>query len=60
MKDGFDDDEPRISIREMFYSKHQAGGGESVQVSNWKATVALNITGWCWESYHKLNFCSPL
>ena len=31
-----------------------------VQASNWKATVAFNIIGWCWESHHKLNFCSPL
>ena len=34
--------------------------GVHVQASNWKATVAFNIIGWCWESYHKLNFCSPL
>ena len=26
--------------------------------SNWEAVVAFNIIGWCWESYHKLNFCS--
>ena len=31
-----------------------------MQASNWKAPVAFNIIGWCWESYHKLNFCSPL
>jgi hypothetical protein len=31
-----------------------------VQVSSWKAAVAFNIIGWCWESYHKLNFCPPL
>jgi hypothetical protein len=31
-----------------------------VQASNWKATVPFNIIGWCWESYHKINFCSPL
>ena len=34
--------------------------GICVQASNWKAPVAFNIIGWCWESYHKLNFCSPL
>jgi hypothetical protein len=33
--------------------------GIHVQTSNWKAPVAFNIIGWCWESYHKLNFCSP-
>jgi hypothetical protein len=31
-----------------------------VQASNWKATVAFNTIDWCWESYHKLNFCSLL
>jgi hypothetical protein len=31
-----------------------------VQASNWKTPVAFNIIGWCWESYHKLNFCSSL
>jgi hypothetical protein len=31
-----------------------------MQASNWKAPVAFNIIGWCWESYHKLNFSSPL
>ena len=34
--------------------------GICVQASNWKAPVAFNIIGWCWESYHKLNFCFPL
>jgi hypothetical protein len=31
-----------------------------VQASNWKATVAFNVIIWCWESYHKRNFCSNL
>jgi hypothetical protein len=44
-----------MSIRARLYSKQQAGS-----TSNWRATVAFNIIGWCWESYHKLNFCSPL
>ena len=34
--------------------------GVRVQASNWKATVAFNIIGWFWESYHRLNFCSSL
>jgi len=34
--------------------------GICVQASNWKAPVAFNIIGWCWQSYHKLNFCFPL
>jgi hypothetical protein len=33
--------------------------GVRVQASNWNATIAFNIIAWCWESYHKLNFCSP-
>jgi hypothetical protein len=42
--------EPRMSIGARLYSMQQAG----------KAVVAFNIIGWCWESYHKLNFCSSL
>jgi hypothetical protein len=34
--------------------------GIRVQASNWEAPMAFNIIGWCWESYHKLNFRSPL
>ena len=37
-------------------SKH----GVSVQSSNLEVTVAFNIIGWCWESYHKLNFSFSL
>jgi len=32
--------------------------GVCMQESNWQAPVSFNIIGWCWESYHKLNFCS--
>jgi hypothetical protein len=43
------------------YSKHPlGGGGVSEQASNWKATMAFNIIVWCWKSYHKLIFFSPL
>jgi hypothetical protein len=34
--------------------------GTRVQTSNWKAPMAFTIIGWCWESYLKFNFCSPL
>ena len=46
-----------MSIRARLYSKQE--GRVSVQASNWKATVAFNIIGWCWEPNHKLNFCFP-
>jgi hypothetical protein len=25
--------------------------------SDWRAIMAFNIIGWCWEPNHKLNFC---
>jgi len=40
------------------YSKQQMG--VRVPTSDWKAAVVFNIIGWCWESYHKLDFCCPL
>jgi hypothetical protein len=27
--------------------------------SDYGATMAFNIFGWCWEPNHKLNFCFP-
>ena len=27
--------------------------------SDWGTIMAFNITGWCWEPNHKLNFCFP-
>ena len=50
--------EPQISIGARLYSMQQAG--VRVQASNWRATMAFNIIGWCWKSYNKLSFCSPL
>jgi hypothetical protein len=51
-------EEPRMSMWQGFIvsTKH----GIRMRASKWKATLAFNITGWCWESHHKLNFCSPL
>ena len=39
-----------VSGKQEWVCKHMIG----------KATVAFNMIGWCWESYHKCNFCSPL
>jgi hypothetical protein len=51
--------EPQMSMGQGFIIKSKQG--VHMQASNWKAIVAFNIIGWCWvESYHKLNFCSPL
>ena len=47
-----------MSIRANFIVSSKQG--VHVQASNWKAPVSFNIIGWCWESHHKLNFCSPL
>jgi hypothetical protein len=47
-----------MSIRARLYSKQKQG--IHVQASNWKAPVAFNVIGRCWESHHKLNFCSLL
>jgi hypothetical protein len=58
MQDGFGGEGVPNVYGARFYSKQQAGS--IMQASNWKAPVAFNIIGWCWESYHKLNFCSPL
>ena len=49
---------PECLLGQGFIVSNQQG--VRVQASNWKAPVAFNIIGWCWESYHKLNFCSPL
>jgi hypothetical protein len=27
---------------------------------DWGSIMAFNITGWCWEPNHKLNFCFSL
>lgn len=51
--------------RARLYRKQQAGMGQrgwgwwkgSVQASNWKATVAFNITGWCWVNLMSASLC---
>ena len=47
-----------MSIEQGFIISRKQG--VHVQASNWKATVAFNIIGWCSWSYHKFNFCTPL
>lgn len=66
-QDGFDGEEPWISIGERLYRKQQSGmdvgwGWESLawQACDWRAPVFFTIIGWCWESSYKLNFCFPL
>lgn len=49
---------PKYLLGQGFTVRSKAG--LSVQASNWGVPVAFNIIGWCWESYHKLNFYSPL
>ena len=40
--------EPLMSMGQGFIVSSKQG--ICVQASNWKAAVAFNITGWCWES----------
>jgi hypothetical protein len=50
--------EPRMSMKQDF--RVSSKQGVCVQASHWQAPVAFSIIGWCWESHHKLRFCSPL